>query len=70
MVHGNKMSIGCFAMTDPKIEEIYSSCRRCPSRWSALLPRPYLSLSYDISEHEEACKVEMDLVLAESQGWV
>lgn len=24
MVHGNRVSIGCFAMTDPKIEEIYS----------------------------------------------
>ena len=24
MVHGNKVSIGCFAMTDPKIEEIYA----------------------------------------------
>ena len=23
MVHGNKVSIGCFAMTDMKIEEIY-----------------------------------------------
>jgi murein L,D-transpeptidase YafK len=23
MVHGNRVSIGCFAMTDPKIEEIY-----------------------------------------------
>ena len=26
MVHGNKLSIGCFAMTDPKIEEIYLLC--------------------------------------------
>ena len=26
MVHGNKVSIGCFAMTDPKIEEIYTLC--------------------------------------------
>ena len=24
MVHGNRASIGCFAMTDPKIEEIYA----------------------------------------------
>lgn len=24
MVHGNRVSIGCFAMTDPKIEEIYT----------------------------------------------
>lgn len=24
MVHGNQVSIGCFAMTDPKIEEIYA----------------------------------------------
>jgi murein L,D-transpeptidase YafK len=23
MIHGNRVSIGCFAMTDPKIEEIY-----------------------------------------------
>ena len=23
MVHGNRVSIGCFAMTDPKLEEIY-----------------------------------------------
>ena len=23
MVHGSQVSIGCFAMTDPKIEEIY-----------------------------------------------
>ena len=26
MVHGAKVSIGCFAMTDPKIEEIYTLC--------------------------------------------
>ena len=26
MVHGNEVSIGCFAMTDPKIEEIYTLC--------------------------------------------
>lgn len=27
MVHGNKVSIGCFAMTDPFIEEIYTLCQ-------------------------------------------
>lgn len=26
MVHGNRVSIGCLAMTDPKIEEIYTLC--------------------------------------------
>jgi len=26
MVHGNEVSIGCFAMTDAKIEEIYTLC--------------------------------------------
>jgi len=26
MVHGNRISIGCFAMTDSKIEEIYTLC--------------------------------------------
>jgi murein L,D-transpeptidase YafK len=26
MVHGNRVSIGCFAMTDKKIEEIYTLC--------------------------------------------
>jgi murein L,D-transpeptidase YafK len=26
IVHGNEVSIGCFAMTDPKIEEIYTLC--------------------------------------------
>ena len=26
MIHGNRVSIGCFAMTDPGIEEIYSLC--------------------------------------------
>lgn len=26
MVHGNRVSIGCFAMTAPKIEEIYTLC--------------------------------------------
>ncbi|MGC4013680.1 MAG: murein L,D-transpeptidase family protein [Luteolibacter sp.] len=26
MVHGNEVSIGCFAMTDPVIEEIYTLC--------------------------------------------
>ena len=26
MVHGNCVSIGCYAMTDPRIEEIYSLC--------------------------------------------
>jgi len=26
MVHGNRVSIGCFAMTDAKIEEIYTLC--------------------------------------------
>ena len=26
MVHGNRVSIGCFAMTDPVIEEIYTLC--------------------------------------------
>ena len=26
MVHGSDMSIGCFAMTDPGIEEIYTLC--------------------------------------------
>lgn len=26
MIHGNQVSIGCFAMTDPKIEEIYTLC--------------------------------------------
>jgi murein L,D-transpeptidase YafK len=27
MVHGSNVSIGCLAMTDPKIEEIYSLCQ-------------------------------------------
>lgn len=27
MVHGNRVSIGCFAMTNPGIEEIYTLCR-------------------------------------------
>ncbi|MBJ06958.1 MAG: 2-dehydro-3-deoxyphosphooctonate aldolase [Verrucomicrobiaceae bacterium] len=26
MVHGNRVSIGCFAMTDPVMEEIYTLC--------------------------------------------
>lgn len=26
-IHGNRVSIGCMAMTDPVIEEIYSACR-------------------------------------------
>ena len=26
MVHGNRVSIGCFAMTDAKVEEIYTLC--------------------------------------------
>ena len=26
MIHGNEVSVGCFAMTDPKIEEIYTLC--------------------------------------------
>lgn len=26
MLHGNRVSIGCLAMTDPKIEEIYTLC--------------------------------------------
>ena len=26
MVHGNRVSIGCLAMTDEKIEEIYTLC--------------------------------------------
>jgi len=26
MIHGNRVSIGCLAMTDPKIEEIYTLC--------------------------------------------
>ncbi len=26
MVHGNRVSAGCFAMTDPSIEEIYTLC--------------------------------------------
>lgn len=26
MIHGNQVSIGCLAMTDPKIEEIYTLC--------------------------------------------
>jgi murein L,D-transpeptidase YafK len=26
MIHGNRVSIGCFAMTDAKIEEIYTLC--------------------------------------------
>ncbi|MGJ8677961.1 MAG: L,D-transpeptidase family protein [Akkermansiaceae bacterium] len=28
MVHGDKRSIGCFAMTDPYIEEIYTLCSK------------------------------------------
>lgn len=27
MVHGNRISIGCYAMTNPGIEEIYTLCR-------------------------------------------
>jgi len=27
-IHGNHVSAGCLAMTDPKIEEIYALCRR------------------------------------------
>ena len=26
MIHGNEVSLGCLAMTDPKIEEIYTLC--------------------------------------------
>ena len=26
MIHGNRVSVGCLAMTDPKIEEIYTLC--------------------------------------------
>jgi len=29
MVHGGTASIGCFAMTNPLIEEIYSVCESC-----------------------------------------
>ena len=28
MVHGNRVSIGCFAMTNPSIEEIYTLCKK------------------------------------------
>lgn len=28
MVHGNRVSIGCFAMTDPGIEDIYTLCAK------------------------------------------
>jgi murein L,D-transpeptidase YafK len=29
MIHGNRVSIGCLAMTDEKIEEIYTLCTLC-----------------------------------------
>lgn len=28
MIHGNRVSAGCFAMTDPSIEEIYTLCHQ------------------------------------------
>lgn len=31
MVHGNRVSAGCFAMTDPGIEEIYTLCAKALS---------------------------------------
>ena len=32
MVHGDQVSVGCFAMTDPGIEEIYSLCHAALSK--------------------------------------
>tara|TARA_B100000609_G_C16942128_1_gene294679 strand:+ start:39 stop:317 length:279 start_codon:yes stop_codon:yes gene_type:complete len=32
MVHGDQVSVGCFAMTDPGIEEIYSLCNAALSK--------------------------------------
>ena len=36
MIHGNRVSIGCLAMTDEKIEEIYTLCAAAQSQGQAL----------------------------------
>ncbi len=36
MIHGNRVSIGCLAMTDEKIEEIYTLCAAAHANGQAM----------------------------------
>jgi murein L,D-transpeptidase YafK len=38
MIHGNRVSIGCLAMTDGKIEEIYTLCAAAQGRGQGAFP--------------------------------
>ena len=50
MIHGDCWSIGCYAMTDEQISEIYSLARELIPERPAVIPGPGLSVPPDASE--------------------
>ncbi len=55
MVHGNCVSVGCFAMSDTLIEEIYAFVRELAGCRTNIDPDPRLPVPHDGGEHETVC---------------
>ena len=61
MVHGNCVSIGCYAMTDAKIEEIYTLMARAFAAGQGIIPVhafPFRLTAQAMSEHASHPSVE------------
>ena len=61
MVHGNCVSIGCYAMTDAKIEEIYTLMTRAFAAGQASIPVhafPFRLTAQAMSEHSSHPSIE------------
>ena len=55
MIHGDCWSVGCFAMSDEQISEVYALARVVPWR-TAVIPGPVLSVPHDAVEPGAASK--------------
>ena len=67
MIHGDCASVGCYAMTDEQIAEIYALAREAFSRRPEVIPDPGLSISNDAAQHGEASQLATYGVLENAQ---
>ena len=68
LVHGGCSSTGCFAMTNPQMEEIYRLSERGPEAGSAVHSHPRLPVPHDGNQSQGVCGQPLAIVLAQHQG--
>ena len=72
MVHGANVSIGCFAMTDPKIEEIYTLCDaalRNGQNYFRVHSFPFRMNTENMKKHEDSKWAEFWTNLKTGYDW-